>query len=150
MPTLGISSLMLSLTNMHEYVPELRRVPSGVHGYDEDDEYDVYDFWPSRNALYLHTSFCVETDRDTYSESTLSDYSVATSPTYSIDPNFRFPDTVDDIGISNMGYSRFFRTGLWAQSSRITKRLDAFLAKAVASLHSIKRHFARRTPTVEV
>ncbi|KAI0356530.1 hypothetical protein OH77DRAFT_208699 [Trametes cingulata] len=121
---------------MHEFVPELRRVPSGVHAYDEDVEYDVLYFYPSRNELYLSTSYCVEADRDRYSESTISEYSVATSPTYSIDPTFRFPDVVDDGGISSMGYSRFFRMGLWAQ--------------AVAKLHSLKRHFARRTPTTGI
>ena len=37
------------------------------------------------------------------------------SPTYSVDPDFVFPDDGHDGGIASMGYSKIFRSGLWAQ-----------------------------------
>ncbi|KAI0676969.1 hypothetical protein C8Q78DRAFT_987475 [Trametes maxima] len=139
---------------MHEFVPELRYVPSGAHYDAQDEEYDVYYFWPSRNEFSRvpPPAFSTQWGDDSASEWTISDHSLPTSPTYSTDMRFTFPETVGDVDISNMGYSRFFRTGLWAQhlrvkslqSSRITKRVDAFLAMAVAKIHSLKRRFSRQ------
>ena len=37
---------------MYEFLPELRRVPSDAYHHDEEDvEYDVFLYWPSRNEL---------------------------------------------------------------------------------------------------
>ncbi|KAI0650131.1 hypothetical protein C8Q79DRAFT_1006429 [Trametes meyenii] len=131
---------------MHEFVPELRYVSSDVHCDAEDDEYDVLYYWPSRNEFSRvpRPTFFTRWDEDSASEWTLSDPSTVASPVCSVDMRFTFPEAVDDIDISNMGYSRFFRTGLWAQPSRITKRVDAFLAMAVAKIHSLKQRFSRR------
>ncbi|KAI9001300.1 hypothetical protein BD414DRAFT_474244 [Trametes punicea] len=134
---------------MHEFVPELRRVPSDAYHDDQDEEYDVLYFWPSRNELSRRPTFYVEWDEDTSSESTTYDEPMIMSPTYTVDTDFSFPDTVDDNDISSMGYSKFFRMGLWAQPSRITKHLDVFIAKAMAKLRSFRRHFARPNPRRE-
>ncbi|EIW61902.1 uncharacterized protein TRAVEDRAFT_44723 [Trametes versicolor FP-101664 SS1] len=154
---------------MHESVPQLRHVVLADAYYaDEDEEYDEYVFYPSRNELHLvlpttspeflspppsfhhRPAFYTEWDDETGSEFTVSDCSMATSPTYSVDPTFNFADTVDDVGISSMGYSVLFRRGLWAQSSPIVKKLDAIIKQAVARLQSFKKHFARQPPAAEV
>ena len=37
---------------MYEFLPELRRVPSDAYYCDEEDaDYDVFLYWPSRNEL---------------------------------------------------------------------------------------------------
>ena len=83
-------------------------------------------------------------------------------PTLSIP--VRFPDDGHDREISDLGYSKFFRTGLWSQvrcffvsslidtflihsvpqhSCRISGRLSAFLAKTMETLRSLRARFAR-------
>ncbi|KAI0637910.1 hypothetical protein C8Q77DRAFT_397833 [Trametes polyzona] len=150
---------------MYEFVPEPCYVhpTGGALSEDQDEEeYDVYYYWPSRNEVALvyppaslgpfrapqrveqRPVLFVDSDDDARSETTISDYSVIVSPTCSVDPGFAFADTVNDVGISSMGYSRFFRMGLWAQSARITKRGVALLEKTVARLHILQRYLGRQ------
>ncbi|KAI0824681.1 hypothetical protein BC628DRAFT_1419794 [Trametes gibbosa] len=126
--------------SMHEFVPEQRYISSGA---DEDVDYDVFYFYPSRNELRARPAFYMDWDDDSCSESSLSDCSVTASPTNSVGPTFAFPDTVNDNSISEMGYSNFFRTGLWAQSAH--RQLDALVEKALAKLHFLRRLLARHT-----
>ncbi|KAH9894370.1 hypothetical protein C8Q73DRAFT_790915 [Cubamyces lactineus] len=129
---------------MYEFLPELRRAPSDAYYHDDEDvEYDVFLYWPSRNELRQHS--LVSVFDDTASETTEPESPTDESPTYTGDSAFSFPAAVDDVGISSMGYSKVFRTGLWAQSSCITRRLDAFIANAFAKLRAFRRRFSRST-----
>ncbi|KAH9850067.1 hypothetical protein C2E23DRAFT_887778 [Lenzites betulinus] len=134
---------------MHESVPEPRYITSRPSYDDEDPDYDVYDFYPSRNELRLHSSFYMDWEHDeASSDSSESECSVITSPTYTIDPSFAFPDAVNDNNISNMGYSKFFRTGLWAQSAH--RQLDALLENTLAKLRFLKKLLARHTSQTDL
>ncbi|RDX53258.1 hypothetical protein OH76DRAFT_1480264 [Lentinus brumalis] len=140
---------------MHESLPPRRRIFTTAH--DEEEEYDVYDFFPSQNRFYMRLRLSSEADEsDTFIHSS-SDHVDSIDSLPALDhlrklpsppdvqaPELAFPERVDVSGIQRQGYSRIFRTGLWAQS-RITRRLDAFIAKTMARLRSLKRCLTRRT-----
>ncbi|CDO74553.1 hypothetical protein BN946_scf184632.g10 [Trametes cinnabarina] len=131
---------------MHEFVRELRRVSSNARYDDHDDgEYDVFYYYPSRNELLQFPADFRDIEDDASSEYTIYDEGMKiVSPTYTIDPEFSFADNVDDGPVASMGYSRTFQLGLFSQSSRITKRLDAFIEKTLATIRSFRQHFTRQ------
>ncbi|KAI0774010.1 hypothetical protein C8Q74DRAFT_1217929 [Fomes fomentarius] len=105
---------------------------------DLDDDYDEYLFYPSENRMihlepFLPSPAPEQIDADHEYVSSSSDLSevpwgsiqslphldhllkLPSSPTYSIDSSFVFPERVDDRGIRVLGYSKLFRTGLLAK-----------------------------------
>ncbi|KAL7282190.1 hypothetical protein ACG7TL_003659 [Trametes sanguinea] len=138
-------------TKMYEFVPEARRVHSNAQFDDEtDSDYEVFLFYPSRNEHHQFPAVITNLEDDASSDGTAHDEPMIASPTYTIDTDFSFPDTVHDDGISRLGYSKIFRTGLWAQrSSRITEHLDALIEKAFAKLRALRQRLARRPSAIE-
>ncbi|KAI9067674.1 hypothetical protein FKP32DRAFT_1672956 [Trametes sanguinea] len=136
---------------MYEFVSQTRRVNFNAQFDDENDwEYEVFDFYPSLNENRQFPTIVTDFEDDASSESTAHDEPMLPSPTYTVDTDFSFPDTVDDGGISSLGYSKIFRTGLWAQhSSRITEHLDALIEKAFAKLRVLRQHLTRRRSPIE-
>ncbi|KAI0722162.1 hypothetical protein C8T65DRAFT_734589 [Cerioporus squamosus] len=143
---------------MHESFPPRRRIFTTVYDDDEEDEYDVYYYFPSQNRLYSRLRLSSEADENDACISSSSDLfdsidslsaldhlrKLPSSPGVQV-PELTFPEQVDDQGgLRRLGYSRIFRTGLWAPS-RLTRRLDAFIAKTIARLRSLKRCLTRRT-----
>ncbi|EJF62877.1 hypothetical protein DICSQDRAFT_179580 [Dichomitus squalens LYAD-421 SS1] len=117
--------------------------PASTTSNDEED-YDVYLFYPSRNQIYQRarqSSWEPSWDDGLWSSSDVSDPS---SPTYSYDSDFVYPNPADDHGISVFGYSSLFRRGLWAQSRRISRRFDDFVAKIINAWRCLKMCFGRR------
>ncbi|TBU37004.1 hypothetical protein BD309DRAFT_932945 [Dichomitus squalens] len=117
--------------------------PASTTSNDEED-YDVYLFYPSRNQIYQRarqSSWEPSWDEGLWSSSDVSDPS---SPTYSYDSDFVYPNPADEHGISVFGYSSLFRRGLWAQSRRISRRFDDFVAKIINAWRCLKMRFGRR------
>ncbi|TBU64187.1 hypothetical protein BD310DRAFT_868422 [Dichomitus squalens] len=135
--------------------------PASTTSNDEED-YDVYLFYPSRNQIYQRarqSSWEPSWDEGLWSSSDVSDvrlFFVASSqpatyvqcqpssPTYSYDSDFVYPNPADEHGISVFGYSSLFRRGLWAQSRRISRRFDDFVAKIINAWRCLKMRFGRR------
>ncbi|OSC98706.1 hypothetical protein PYCCODRAFT_966636 [Trametes coccinea BRFM310] len=135
---------------MYEFISEPRRIRSNAQFNDEgDSEYDVFLYYPSRNENYQFPTVITDVEDDASSDSTTHNEPMIPSPTYTIDTAFSFPDTVDDDGISRLGYSKIFRTGLWAQSSRITEHLDVLIEKAFAKLRVLRQRLTGRPSPIE-
>ncbi|KAI0723009.1 hypothetical protein C8Q76DRAFT_381486 [Earliella scabrosa] len=151
---------------MHEFVPQRQRIFTIAS--DEDEEYDVYDFYPSQNHLYQRvfpSSDWVAPPtapiEQVSSSSDLSDalgsvesleilgylHKLPPSPIFSYDSSFVFPDpSNNEHGIRSLGYSKLFRRGLWAKSSCITRRVDALFLKARSMFRALKARLAHPVP----
>ncbi|RPD66676.1 hypothetical protein L226DRAFT_529084 [Lentinus tigrinus ALCF2SS1-7] len=146
--------------HMHEFVRPRRRIFTTEYDDDEEEEYDVYYFFPSQNRVYSRLRLSPEAAEDERAFTFTSDSEVSSidslpalehlrklpsSPPDARIPELVFTGQVEDCDIKRFGYNQTFRTGLWAQSRRFTRRLDAFIAKAMARLRSLKRCLTRRT-----
>ncbi|KAI0094235.1 hypothetical protein BDY19DRAFT_999493 [Irpex rosettiformis] len=127
--------------------------PEYEFSYDyEDDDYDVYLFWPSSSQvlvpvdtrhveefepvspLDLHSDFDDELDELDLGLSQLRNF----EPTWSFDSDFVFPDTAS-LQEDAYGYSRLFRMGLVSKSRSFTRELDTLLKTAWQGVASSMR-----------
>ncbi|PIL36861.1 hypothetical protein GSI_00551 [Ganoderma sinense ZZ0214-1] len=135
---------------MHESVRQPRSVALTTPDGD-DDEYDVYYFYPSLNRANELASQFTPFDAS-LDDNTPSYVSVLSFPSYSFNSDFVFPDPhVSVHDISTLGYSALFRRGLWAQSRCVSRRLNAFITRIKEACCSLKNRFRRhrrRTPPV--
>ncbi|OBZ76974.1 hypothetical protein A0H81_03672 [Grifola frondosa] len=133
---------------MRDFIPEDAFAGHYTPDYLEEDDYEVYLFWPSSQQYAL-----VHYDSQNYSVAALSDdddsldvaeVSPPLSPVYPSVSDFAFPDTpASDDEMSQVGYSRLFRSGLFFDSKSISKRFDKLLAKTADRFRSMKKRFSR-------
>ncbi|OBZ76971.1 hypothetical protein A0H81_03677 [Grifola frondosa] len=138
---------------MREFIPQEYLPGLVTRGYEDDYEIDVYLFWhsvrpyvvlPADPSDAFYETPLIPEDHETGGFERDTVEFPPMSPTYSMTSDFVFPDRgARNNDISAIGYSAFFKTGLFSTSSSLTRHLDRIVRKLRGGIRKTRSRFTR-------